>query len=213
MLASQRSQLAQSLLAACAALADRQGKSLGELNCSGVEGSLEKPKQPEHGDIASNIALRLAKPLAMSPPQIAAQLVTTLKTLPISSECLQSIEVAGPGFINFRLLPKARASVLLEVARAPDQFGITPMAADAPEVLVEFVSANPTGPLHVGHGRQAALGDSLAAILTATGLKVSREFYYNDAGAQIQNLAMSVQARAKGILPDDSSVSGRRVSG
>ena len=205
MLASQRSQLAQSLLAACAALADRQGKSLGELNCSGVEGSLEKPKQPEHGDIASNIALRLAKPLAMSPPQIAAQLVTTLKTLPISSECLQSIEVAGPGFINFRLLPRARASVLAEVARAPDQFGIAPAAADAPKVLIEFVSANPTGPLHVGHGRQAALGDSLAAILTASGLKVSREFYYNDAGAQIQNLAMSVQARAKGILPEDSA--------
>jgi len=203
MLASQRSQLAEALFAACEALADRQGKSLGELNCAGVAGSLEKPRQPEHGDIASNIALRLARPLAMSPPQIAAQLVTTLKTLSFSRECLQSVEIAGPGFINFRLLPKARAAVLVAVARAPDQFGIVPITADAPTVLIEFVSANPTGPLHVGHGRQAALGDSLAAILAATGLKVHREFYYNDAGAQIQNLAVSVQARAKGILPGD----------
>ncbi len=203
MLDLQRQQLADVLFQAVCSLADEQSKSLADLTPDAVMASLEKPRQPEHGDIASNIALRLAKPLGMPPPKIGQRLAMLLKDQPGCISLVQEIDVAGPGFINFRLQAAARASVVRAIAQAPETFGTQPVAADAPHVLLEFVSANPTGPLHVGHGRQAALGDTLAAMLEASGLRVSREFYYNDAGAQIHNLAISVQARAKGIAIDD----------
>ena len=205
MLASQRSQLAHLLAAALKSVAQQAEKSLSDADIAACATSLEKPRQAEHGDIASNLALRLAKSLGMPPAKIGQALAAALKAMPEVAGLIQDIDVAGPGFINFRLTPSARAQVLAEIARAPEQFGITPVTPTAPRVVIEFVSANPTGPLHVGHGRQAALGDTLSAMVAATGVNVSREFYYNDAGAQINNLAISVQARAKGLNPDDSA--------
>ena len=203
MLITQKNQLAHYLATALQSVAQQANKPLSGADISACATSLEKPRQPEHGDIASNLALRLAKPMGMPPAKIGQALAAALKALPDVAGLIQDIDVAGPGFINFRLTTAARAQVLAEIARHPDQFGITPIASDAPHVVIEFVSANPTGPLHVGHGRQAALGDTLATMIAATGVKVSREFYYNDAGAQIHNLAISVQARAKGLMPDD----------
>ncbi|MBU3724768.1 MAG: arginine--tRNA ligase [Burkholderiaceae bacterium] len=203
MLESQRQQLASFLHDAVHALAREQSKALPDIDLATVASALEKPRQSEHGDIATNIALRLAKPLGMPPPKIGQEIAAALRASPALAALVESIEVAGPGFINFRLAHVARAQVLALIAANPQTFGMQPIAADAPHVLIEFVSANPTGPLHVGHGRQAALGDTLAAMLSASGLRVSREFYYNDAGAQINNLAISVQARAKGISTDD----------
>jgi arginyl-tRNA synthetase len=203
MLASQRLQLAEALLTAIKEVAASHSRSLPEFNFSAASATLEKPRQPEHGDIATNIALRLAKPLGLPPPKLGQELATLLKNSGLAAGLIQEVEVAGPGFINIRLAAAARAQVLSEIAQAPTRFGTKPVPPDALSVLIEFVSANPTGPLHVGHGRQAALGDSLAALLQANGMKVSREFYYNDAGAQINNLAISVQARAKGMSPDD----------
>jgi arginyl-tRNA synthetase len=203
MLSAQRSQIAEALLAALKEVAAGVSRPLPEFNFSEVLATLEKPRQPEHGDIATNIALRLAKPLGLPPPKLGQEIAARLRSASLLTGLVQDVEVAGPGFINIRFSTAARAEVLLAVARSPAEFGKTPPGADGLSVLIEFVSANPTGPLHVGHGRQAALGDSLAALLQANGLKVSREFYYNDAGAQINNLAISVQARAKGIFPDD----------
>ena len=202
MLPQQRNQFATLVFEALKRVVEGQGLSASSLDVAAVAASLEKPRQAEHGDLASNIALRVAKPLGMPPPKLGQLLAEALRADATAQQWLASVEVAGPGFINFRLQPAARGQVLLAVASAPAQFGRTPVPADASSVLIEFVSANPTGPLHVGHGRQAALGDSLAAMLEANGVRVSREFYYNDAGAQINNLAISVQARAKGIAPD-----------
>ncbi len=202
MLPNQRSQFATLVFQALARAVETQGLALSGVDVAAVAASLEKPRQAEHGDLASNIALRVAKPLGMPPPKLGQLLAEALRADAIAQQWLASVEVAGPGFINFRLQPAVRGQVLLAVAANASQFGRTPVPADAPSVLIEFVSANPTGPLHVGHGRQAALGDSLAAMLEANGVRVSREFYYNDAGAQINNLAISVQARAKGIAPD-----------
>ena len=203
MLAAQKSQLAKALLTAVKEVAAALSRPLPEFNFSQALATLEKPKQPEHGDIATNLALRLAKPLGLPPPKLGQEIAAKLKSSELLLGLVQDVEVAGPGFINIRLLAKARAEVLLRIAESPAGFGSAPVSPDAQSVLIEFVSANPTGPLHVGHGRQAALGDSLAALLHASGMKVSREFYYNDAGAQINNLAVSVQARAKGMSPDD----------
>ena len=202
MLKSQREQLAAALLESLHRLAMRLGRPL-ELDQAMVEESLDKPRQAEHGDVASNIALRLAKSLAMPPAKIGQTIADSLQADQQLQAICEEVSVAGPGFINLRLRPAARALVLAEIARNPQSFGSKPIRADAPHVLIEFVSANPTGPLHVGHGRQAALGDSLACMLAASGYRVSREFYYNDAGAQIHNLAISVQARARGIAHDD----------
>lgn len=203
MLAAQRTQIAELIHAALIRFAESAGKPSTALDVAAVAASLDKPRQAEHGDIATNIALRLAKPLGMSPAAIGAGVAQALKAMPGATDCFADIDVAGPGFINMRLAHAYRARVVREIAQAGDRFGIKTPNPDAPHVLIEFVSANPTGPLHVGHGRQAALGDTLAAILAASGMKVSREFYYNDAGAQINNLAISVQARAQGITPDD----------
>jgi arginyl-tRNA synthetase len=204
MLSSQRHAVANILFNALRQAVHALGRPSDVFDLATVAASIEKPKQAAHGDIASNIALRLARVLGLPPAQLGQALSAALLDDPDSRSFFENIEVAGPGFINFTFKPGVRAQVVSEIASSPGAFGLLPAASDATEVLIEFVSANPTGPLHVGHGRQAALGDSLAALLQATGHRVRREFYYNDAGAQIQNLAVSVQARAKGLGPEDA---------
>ena len=154
--------------------------------------ALERPKQAAHGDWACNVAMQLAKPLQRPPRELAQALIAALPASP----WLERAEVAGPGFINLRLKPAAKLDALRRVLAAGAAYGRSASGRGRP-VLVEFVSANPTGPLHVGHGRQAALGDAVSALLEAQNWKVTREFYYNDAGVQIDNLALSVQARAR----------------
>ncbi len=166
---------------------------------------LDRPKQAAHGDLASNLAMQLAKPLRMNPRQVADALVARVRELDAAAQgggLIDALEIAGPGFINIRLSRGARLAVVPAIFGAGEAFGRNDAGAGR-KVLVEFVSANPTGPLHVGHGRQGALGDALSALLEAGGWSVTREFYYNDAGAQIANLALSVQARARGIDPAD----------
>ncbi len=162
--------------------------------------TLERPKVAAHGDMATNIAMQLAKPARRNPRELAQNIVDALMAQPETAELVESAEIAGPGFINFRLTAGARQAVLKVLHDEGEHFGNQP--ANHEKILVEFVSANPTGPLHVGHARQAALGDSLCRLFTAQGYDVTREFYYNDAGNQIDNLAISVQARARGIAPD-----------
>jgi arginyl-tRNA synthetase len=157
---------------------------------------VERTREAAHGDFATNVALQLAKPARRSPRQLAQAIVDALP----ASELVDRIEIAGPGFINFHLSPRAYQEELAHIFDLGAAYGYSKRGAGE-KTVVEFVSANPTGPLHVGHGRQAALGDALASLLQAQGYQVSREFYYNDAGVQIQNLALSVQARARGIQP------------
>ena len=161
---------------------------------------LERPRSAEHGDFATNIAMQLAKPLRQNPRAVAE---TLIKALP-QSEYIAKVEIAGAGFINFFLNSQTKQNVVRDILQAGEKFGHN-TTGNHEKVQVEFVSANPTGPLHVGHGRGAAVGDCLARLLAANGWRVTREFYYNDAGAQIDNLTKSVQARAKGIAPDDES--------
>jgi len=160
---------------------------------------LQRPKLPEHGDLSSPVALGLARELGQPARQIAEQIAARLRELPAARDLLAAVEVAGPGFINLRLNAAAKQAVAHAVLRQASHFG-RGAEGEGRRVVVEFVSANPTGPLHVGHARQAALGDALANLLAARGWQVSREFYYNDAGAQIDRLATSVQARARELL-------------
>jgi arginyl-tRNA synthetase len=164
---------------------------------------LERPKVAEHGDVATNIAMQLSKAWKVNPRELAQEFVAALQAQPNYAALLASVDVAGPGFINLRLTQSAKSQVLNTIFKEATGFGRQP--ANQKKVLIEFVSANPTGPLHVGHGRQAALGDVLSNLLQTQGLQVHREFYYNDAGVQIQNLAISVQARAKGHKPGDTA--------
>jgi arginyl-tRNA synthetase len=154
---------------------------------------LERPRDPAHGDWATNLAMTLAKPLGKKPREIADALAASLDR---KAAGVSAIEVAGPGFINFRLDSGDLASGLARILAAGDSWGHG-QGGKGKTANVEFVSANPTGPLHVGHGRQAALGDSIASLLGSQGWTVTREFYYNDAGVQIANLAKSVQARLR----------------
>ena len=163
--------------------------------------ALERPKQADHGDYATNIALQLAKPLGKNPREVATALKAALDAAP--HPLVQEISIAGPGFINIRLRPSAKFSVVADVLKLGDKFGLG-NARRGEKVLVEFVSANPTGPLHTGHARQAALGDTLCNLLETQGCAVYREFYYNDAGNQIDNLTRSIQLRAKGVAPDSA---------
>jgi arginyl-tRNA synthetase len=176
----------EAIRAALAAAAVRLGAPVPE---SAVE--LSRPRDPAHGDVATNLALVLAKSLKAKPGDVAGRLVAALELPP---GVVRKIEVAGPGFINVFLAESQFASVLEAVLGAGDRYGRSGPGQGRP-VNVEFVSANPTGPLHVGHGRQAALGDAIAALLEWTGWRVTREFYYNDGGTQILSLARSVQAR------------------
>jgi arginyl-tRNA synthetase len=165
--------------------------------------TLERPRDPAHGDIACNIAMQLAKPLKKNPRELAQALVAAVLASPAKADLIESIDIAGPGFINLRISATAKQAVVKAVMREAENYGRSTAGAGK-KVLVEFVSANPTGPLHVGHGRQGALGDALSALLDAQGFDVTREFYYNDAGVQIATLANSVQARAKGLKPGDA---------
>ena len=158
-----------------------------------VEPLLERPRDPAFGDWATNLAMTLAKPLARKPRELAQAIV---ERLDYARAGISSAEIAGPGFINFRVSGDVFAEGLRALIAAADRYGHS-NAGQACPVNVEFVSANPTGPLHVGHGRQAALGDAICSLLAATGWRVAREFYYNDGGVQIANLALSVQARVR----------------
>jgi arginyl-tRNA synthetase len=200
MLLTNKNRLIKMLGVALQGLAEERG--LGE----SPQPRLERPKAADHGDIACNIALQLSKAWKLNPRELAQALVERLEQQPSYSDLIASCEIAGPGFINFRLSNSAKTSVVQEVLTAGSQFGqLTPKDAPVSSAMIEFVSANPTGPLHVGHGRQAALGDALANLLATQGIKVHREFYYNDAGVQIANLALSVQARLNGLKPGDTS--------
>ena len=173
---------------------------------STVIASLEVPKVASHGDFALTAAMQLAKPLKKNPRDVANALVASLSKQQVFQDWVADTELAGPGFINIRLTPAAKQQVVREVLAAGASFGARvgdPTAAHR-KLLVEFVSANPTGPLHVGHGRQAALGDAICNLFESQGWSVWREFYYNDAGVQIQTLANSTQARAKGLKPGDA---------
>jgi len=160
---------------------------------------LESPKVAAHGDWAITAALQWAKPLGQPPRQVAERLRADLQARPAFAQWVDSMEIAGPGFINLRLKPAAHQNIVREVLQAGANFGH--QAASGERILVEFVSANPTGPLHVGHGRQAALGDAICQLLQSQGHAVYREFYYNDAGVQIATLATSTQLRAQGLRP------------
>ncbi len=160
---------------------------------------IERPRDAAHGDFACNVALQLAKRLKRRPRELAEQLAAAVAADPYVAK----LEVAGAGFINIRLAPRAGQKAVTRVLADGAAYGHA-RSAQAPKTMIEFVSANPTGPLHVGHGRQAALGDALGALLASQGYEVTREFYYNDAGAQIHNLALSVQARARGKTPADA---------
>ncbi|MFZ5526780.1 MAG: arginine--tRNA ligase [Pseudomonadota bacterium] len=162
----------------------------------------EAPKQAAHGDLAVTAAMQLAKPLKKNPRELATALVAALQAQPAVQQWVSAVEIAGPGFINLRLKPEAKQSIVTDVLSTGDQFGRQPVTER--KVLVEFVSANPTGPLHVGHGRQGALGDALCNLFETQGQQVTREFYYNDAGVQIATLANSTQARLKGLKPGDA---------
>jgi arginyl-tRNA synthetase len=162
---------------------------------AGTEPLLERPRDPSFGDWATNLAMVLAKPLGRKPRDLAQQIVESIDR---QAAGIATAEIAGPGFINFRLDAARVAQGIAALVAAGEQYGRTSSGAGLP-VVVEFVSANPTGPLHVGHGRQAALGDAISSLLEWTGWKVSREFYYNDAGVQIENLAKSTIARVREI--------------
>ncbi len=163
--------------------------------------AFESPKVAAHGDFACTAAMQLAKPLKLNPRQVAESLCSALLATPAFARWVSDIDIAGPGFINIRLKPAAKQEVVREVLASGSGFGDQP--SNGQRVLVEFVSANPTGPLHVGHGRQAALGDAICNLFTTQGWNVHREFYYNDAGVQIQTLTHSTQLRAKGFKPGD----------
>ena len=172
---------------------------------SSVVANLEVPKVASHGDFALTAAMQLAKPLKKNPRDVANALVQVLSQQAVFQQWVAGMELAGPGFINIRLTAAAKQQVVREVLTAGLRFGARPIEGSVPnkKLLVEFVSANPTGPLHVGHGRQAALGDAICNLFESQGWDVWREFYYNDAGVQIQTLANSTQARARGLKPGD----------
>ncbi len=161
---------------------------------------LERPKQAAHGDYATSVALALSRSAQRKPRELAEAIVAALPP----SGLVERVDIAGAGFINLVLKAAARQTVVARVLAEGDGFGKS-RARDGERVMVEFVSANPTGPLHVGHGRQAALGDAIGSLLEAQGCAVTREYYYNDAGQQIQNLAVSVRARAKEILGESAA--------
>jgi arginyl-tRNA synthetase len=169
---------------------------------AGSKAAFESPKVAAHGDLATTAAMQLAKPLKQNPRQLADNLCAALRsTLPYQS-WVESLDIAGPGFINIKLKPAAKQQVVRAVLSQGARYGAQP--DNGQRMLVEFVSANPTGPLHVGHGRQAALGDAICNLFDSQGWQVYREFYYNDAGVQIGTLATSTQLRAQGFKPGDA---------
>jgi arginyl-tRNA synthetase len=196
-------------IAALRGAVDAACRALREGEPSGPEPSLERPPKAELGDYSSNAAMLLAAPLGENPRDVAARLADQLRS-ELGEGTVERIEVAGPGFLNFFLADDWYRRAMLTLAGAGEQLGPTP--TDSPErILVEFVSANPTGPLHVGGGRHAAYGDSLVRLLQAAGHEVQREFYVNDAGGQIERFAASIAARMKGEEPPEDGYSGDYV--
>ncbi|MDN3918878.1 arginine--tRNA ligase [Roseateles violae] len=176
------------------------GEAIQELSPgSELAAAFESPKQAAHGDFACTVAMQLARPLKKNPRELATALIEALQRRAAFQTWVEAMEIAGPGFINIRLKPAAKQAVVAEVLAGGDAFGHQP--ANERHVMVEFVSANPTGPLHVGHARQAALGDALCSLFATQGSEVTREFYYNDAGVQIATLAQSTQCRLQGLKP------------
>lgn len=169
---------------------------------AGDKAAFESPKVAAHGDLACTAAMQLAKGLKQNPRQVAEALRAILLASPAFDHWVDAVEIAGPGFINIRLKAGAKQETVREILRETSQYGVKPVSSE--RTVVEFVSANPTGPLHVGHGRQAALGDAICKLLVTQGVQVYREFYYNDAGVQIHTLATSTQARARGVNPGDA---------
>ena len=169
---------------------------------AGAKAAFESPKLAAHGDLATTAAMQLAKPLKLNPRQLAENLRAGLLATSAFERWVESVDIAGPGFLNIKLKPEAKQQVVREVLVQADRFGS--QAATGRRLLVEFVSANPTGPLHVGHARQAALGDAICNLYQTQGWQVYREFYYNDAGVQIGTLASSTQLRARGFKPGDA---------
>jgi arginyl-tRNA synthetase len=184
------------------AIRNALGAVLAEMGAVDPDLQLERPRDPSHGDLATNVALTLARQLRRAPREIAEEIASRLDLVAAGVE---AAEVAGPGFLNFRLSSGAVAAVIDDIIRAQEDFGRTDVGGGQ-SVMVEFVSANPTGPLHLGHGRQAALGDAVAELLEWTGWKVHREFYYNDSGRQMELLARSVRARYRQGLGRDDPV-------
>ena len=164
-----------------------------------VTPQIDHTKDPSHGDLATNLAMVLAKHAKMSPRDLAARILLAIP----ENAIVEKTDIAGPGFINFFITQASNTQAVNDIFAAGRRYGYTDIG-QGKRVQVEFVSANPTGPLHVGHGRGAAIGDALCRLLKATGWHVHSEFYYNDAGQQITNLALSVQARALGLTPDDA---------
>ena len=160
---------------------------------------IERPKERAHGDFSTNAAMLLAKAARSNPRALAQQLLDALP----ASDAIAKVEIAGPGFINFHLTPAAWQQQVRDIHASGAAFGRN-ASGGGRTVGVEYVSANPTGPLHVGHGRAGVIGDCIARVMAANGWDVKREFYYNDAGVQINNLAISTQARAKGLKPGDA---------
>ena len=167
-----------------------------------LDAVVERPRDPSHGDWASNLAMVLARPMKKNPRQVAESLRDAVS---LTGAGVAKIEIAGPGFMNFWLDPAAVANGIRGIIAANDGYGRSD-TGNGRAVNVEFVSANPTGPLHVGHGRQAALGDAISTLLEVTGWQVTREFYYNDAGTQIDNLAASVEARLKELRGEEATI-------
>jgi arginyl-tRNA synthetase len=169
---------------------------------SEVVPAFESPKQAAHGDLACTLAMQLARPLKRNPRELAQALIAALQQQPAVQAWVDSMDIAGPGFINLKLKPAARQQIVSAVLAAGSAFGVC--TGNGRKVMVEFVSANPTGPLHVGHGRQGALGDAICNLYATQGWQVHREFYYNDAGVQIATLANSTQSRLNGLKPGDA---------
>jgi arginyl-tRNA synthetase len=181
---------------------DRAAQSLRGGGAAGPAPTLERPPKAELGDYSSNAAMLLAAPLGESPREVATRLAAELSEQ-LGEETVERIEVAGPGFVNLFLADDWYRRAMASLAAAGENLGPAPTAS--PErILIEFVSANPTGPLHVGGGRHAAYGDALVRLLEAAGHEVKREFYVNDAGGQISRFAASISARMRGEpLPED----------
>ena len=178
-----------------AALAALLGDALKSVGIEGVTPRLDRPKDAQHGDFACTAALQCAKILKKNPRDVAQMIVDAMKADARFAGLLSAVEIAGPGFINLTLNKEAALGIVRDVLTKGAAFG-TSDAMAGKSVLLEYVSANPTGPLHLGHARQGALGDVLSRVMTTQGYRVMREFYYNDAGVQIENLTKSVKARA-----------------
>ena len=160
-------------------------KALASLGVENVPVILERPKVAAHGDLACNVAMQSARQLKKNPREIATQLIAALEALPETKASIAAFEIAGPGFINMRLAADAKQAVVRQVLTQGENFGLN-TTHTGENILIEYVSANPTGPLHLGHARQGALGDVLSNLMRTQGWNVCREFYYNDAGVQIQ---------------------------